>query len=283
MKSIPFGPLEPSLYRETVRRALAEDIGWGDVTTEATVPEDASARGRLVARAPCVIAGLDVAEEVFRQLDPVVRVHREHQDGDRCAAGDLIATVEGSAAAMLTAARTALSFLERLSAIASTTRRFVEASGGRIVVLDTRQTLPLWRTLDKYAVRAGGGTNHRVSLDDGVVVEGTHARFAGGLGVAVERVRSAAVDTPIQAEVASVAEAEEAIAAGATRLLVTRVDTGLGELVRRTRGRAQVEVASSFVLDDVEALAAIGVDFVSVAVLTAAPTPVHIQFDVQPA
>ena len=282
MKSLPFGPLEPSLYRETVRRARAEDLGWGDVTTEATVPEDARALGRLVARAPCVIAGLDVAEEAFRQLDPVVRVHRQRQDGDRCGAGDLVASVDGRAASMLTAARTALSFLERLSAIATATHRFVEASGGRVVILDTRQTLPLWRVLDKYAVRAGGGTNHRVSLDEGVVVEASHAKFAGGLGAAVARVRSAAVDMPIQAEVTSVAEAEEAIAAGATRLLVNSIGPGLADLVRHTRGRAQLEVAAIVALDDVDALVTMGVDFISVAAFSAAPLPVDLHFDVEP-
>jgi nicotinate-nucleotide pyrophosphorylase (carboxylating) len=283
VKSIPFGPLDPSLYREAVRRALAEDLGWGDVTTQATVPGDASGRGRLVACAACVVAGLDVAEEVFRQLDPVVRVTRLRHDGERCAEGDLVGTIEGRAAAMLTAARTALSFLDRLTAIATTTQRFVAASGGRVVVLDTRQALPLWRALDKYAVRAGGGTNHHASLDEGVVIEAAHARCAGGLGAAVSRVRAAAPDMPIEVEVTSLAEAEEAIGAGATRLLVTRVDDGLAELVRRTRGRAQVEVASAGDLGDVDTLASCGVDFISIAALTAAPSPARFHFDVQPA
>ena len=283
MKSVPFGPLDPALYRETVRRALAEDLGWGDLTTEATVPEDALAHGRLVAGSACVVAGLDVAEEAFRQLDPGVRATRARRDGERCAAGDLIATFDGRAGTMLTAARTAVNFVERLSAIATTTDRFVQASRGRLVILDTRKTLPLWRLLEKYAVRAGGGTNHRFSLDDGVVIEAGHARFAGGVAAAVARVRSAATDMPIEVEVASIAEAAEAIAAGATRLLATRpgsTDEFLADLVATARGRATVELAGEVSVDEIDALASLGVDFVSVPALTAAPTPVVLRFDV---
>src|SRR4051812_45939291 len=132
MKSVPFQPLDPALYREGVRRALAEDLGWGDVTTEATVPADVRARGAIVVKSPCVIAGLEVAAEAFSQLDPGCGFDRKRTDGDRCAPGDIIAELRGQAAAMLTAERTALNFLQRLSGIATLTRRFVDAAGGRI-------------------------------------------------------------------------------------------------------------------------------------------------------
>ena len=157
MKSVPFEPLDPALYREPVRRALAEDLGWGDVTTEATVDATLHARGIILAKCDCVIAGLDVAAEAFRQLDPGARFVAQRHDGDRCAHGTVVAEVRGSAAAMLTAERTALNFLQRLSGIATATRRFVDAAAGHIVVLDTRKTTPTLRALEKYAVRAGGG------------------------------------------------------------------------------------------------------------------------------
>ena len=181
MRSVPFAPLDPGLYREIVRRALAEDLGWGDVTTEATVGAGLKARGVILAKSPCVIAGLDVAAEAFRQLDPaaVFTVHKG--DGSACAPGDIVAEVRGSAASMLTAERTALNLMQRMTGIATMTRRFVDAAGGRITILDTRKTTPTLRALEKYAVRAGGGTNHRGGLDDGILIKDNHIRLAGGL------------------------------------------------------------------------------------------------------
>ena len=158
-------PLDPSQYRDIVRRALEEDIREGDITTAATVPPSARARGVFVVKADCVIAGLDIALEAFRQLDADVRLRARKHDGDSCGAGEEIAEVVGAAAALLTAERTALNFLQRLSGIATRTRQFVEAAGGRITVLDTRKTTPTLRALEKYAVRAGGATNHRSGLD----------------------------------------------------------------------------------------------------------------------
>ena len=159
MKSIPFEPLDPGLYRELVRRALAEDFGWGDVTTEALVGRDQKARAVIVAKSPGVIAGLDIACEAFRQLDPGIVVRDLFTAMERtCRPGVTVAEIRGQAGPLLTAERTALNFLQRLSGIATLTRAFVEASGGRITVLDTRKTTPLLRALEKYAVRAGGGT-----------------------------------------------------------------------------------------------------------------------------
>ncbi|MFI5079008.1 MAG: nicotinate-nucleotide diphosphorylase, partial [Vicinamibacteria bacterium] len=180
MKSQPFGPLDPANFRESVRRALAEDFGWGDVTTDATVPAEARGRGTFLAKAPCVVAGLDVAAEVFRQLDPAVVFTVHHGDGSFCQPGTVIAVVDGLARPLLTAERTALNYLLRLSGIATVTRRYVDVAAGRIVVLDTRKTTPGLRLLEKYAVRAGGGTNHRLALDDGILIKDNHVRLAGG-------------------------------------------------------------------------------------------------------
>src|SRR5579864_2067510 len=161
--------LDPAQYRDIVRRALEEDIGGGDVTSEATVPEDQPARGVFLVKADCVLAGLDIAIEAFRQLDPDVAVALRRQDGDRCAhlrGSEDIGEVVGDARALLAGERTALNFLQRLSGIATRTRQFVEAAGGLITVLDTRKTTPTLRVLEKYAVAVGGATNHRRGLFD---------------------------------------------------------------------------------------------------------------------
>ncbi|MGH9373900.1 MAG: carboxylating nicotinate-nucleotide diphosphorylase, partial [Vicinamibacterales bacterium] len=191
MKSVPFTALEPDLYREIVRRALAEDLGWGDVTTEATVGAEQRARGIILAKSPCVLAGVEVAMEAFRQLDPAVTLTVRRHDRDWCAQGDVVAEVRGAAASMLTAERTALNLLQRMSGIATMTRRFVDAAGGRITILDTRKTTPTLRALEKYAVRAGGGTNHRTGLDDGILIKDNHIRLVGGVAQAVRRLKMA--------------------------------------------------------------------------------------------
>lgn len=283
MKVEPFGPLEPGLYREIVRRALAEDLGWGDVTSQATVLMDRRARGVLLAKSPCVVAGLDVATEAFRQLDPGVRVNVKKPDGSACAPGDVIAEVEGHAQSLLTAERVALNLLQRLSGIATLTRRFVDATGGRIRVLDTRKTTPLLRVLEKYAVRAGGGTNHRMSLDEAVLIKDNHIRLAGGVTEALRRAHLAQPELPIEIEVQSLAEVDEALAAGATRLLADNFsDTDLAEVVRRTRGRAQVEVSGGVTLARMPAIAASGADFVSVGALTHSAPAADISFELEP-
>src|SRR5512134_2329334 len=156
--------LDPSAYRDLVRRALDEDIGTGDVTTIATVPPERCARGVFLVKADCVLAGLEIAFEAFRQLDGGLRTHAFKHDGERCAPGEQIAEVVGAARALLTAERTALNFLQRLSGIATRARQFVDAAGGRITVLDTRKTTPTLRVLEKYPVAVGGASNHRQGL-----------------------------------------------------------------------------------------------------------------------
>lgn len=283
MKTQPFGPLDPALYRETVRRALAEDLGWGDLTTTATVAPDARAHGVILARSDCTLAGLDLVEEAFRQLDPRASMVRQRQDGQRAACGETVAVIDGLASALLTAERTALNFLQRLSGIATAARQYVDASSSRVVILDTRKTTPLLRVLEKYAVRAGGATNHRMSLDDGILIKDNHIRLAGGVREALERMRSAGHDMPIEIEVQSLEQLDEALAAGATRILADNfADDELREVVRRTRGRAQVEVSGGITLDRISTIAAIGADFVSVGALTHSAPAVDFSFEVVP-
>jgi nicotinate-nucleotide pyrophosphorylase (carboxylating) len=283
VKSEPFGPLDPALYRESVRRALAEDFGWGDVTTDATILPATRGRGTFLAKAHCVVAGLDVALEVFRQLDPAVAITIHHADGSRCQPGDVIAVLDGLARPLLTAERTALNYLLRLSGIATVTRRYVDAAAGRIVVLDTRKTTPGLRHLEKYAVRAGGGTNHRLALDDGILIKDNHIRLAGGVGVAMQRMRAAEVDMPIEIEVQSLEQLDDALAAGATRILADNLSPDeLREVVRRTRGRAQVEVSGGVTLERLDAIADTGAEFVSVGALTHSAPAVDISFEIEP-
>jgi nicotinate-nucleotide pyrophosphorylase (carboxylating) len=282
MKAVPFEPLDPGLYREPVRRALAEDFGWGDITTESTVPREVRATAVIVAKGDCVVAGLDVACEAFRQLDPgvVATVHRG--DGQRVEAGSEIATLNGQAAALLTAERTALNFLQRLSGIATLTRKFVDAAGGRIVVLDTRKTTPLLRTLEKYAVRAGGGRNHRFGLDDAVLIKDNHIRLAGGIAGAVAAVRKKVRDMPIEVEAQSLAQVDDALAAGADIILLDNLATpDIVTAVARCRGRAKTEISGGVTLPRMSELAATGADYVSVGALTHSAPAIDLSVEIE--
>ncbi len=276
--------LDPGVYRELVRRALAEDLGWGDVTTAAVVPPDAIAVGRLVARAPLVLAGMDVALEVFRQLDPSVQVRARRADGDRCETGGVLAELQGLAAPLLTAERTALNFLRHLSGIATGTRRLVDEAAGRWSVGDTRKTLPLLRAIEKYAVRIGGGQNGRLALDDGIIIKRNHARVAGGLGTAVRRAHAAHPDSPIQAEVASAVEADEAVEAGASFLLCSAASAAeLARIIEGCVGRARVEVSGLRTPEDRDAAAAAGADYLSLGCLADTAPASDITLDIEPA
>ena len=275
MRSVPFAALDPALYRETVRRALAEDLGWGDVTTDATVPADTRARGVILSKCDCVIAGLDVAAEAFRQLDPGCEFITMKKDGDRCHPGDVVADVNGLAASMLTAERTALNFLQRLSGIATLTRRFVEAAGGRITILDTRKTTPTLRALEKYAVRAGSGTNHRGGLDDGILVKDNHIRLAGGVAAAVKKLK--------EVEAQSLQQVDEVLAAGADILLLDNLSIDeIREAVRRARGRAQIEISGGVTLERLRELATTGAEYVSVGALTHSAPAADLSFELEP-
>lgn len=283
MRIVPFEPLDPGQYRELVRRALAEDHGWGDVTTEAVIDRDQHAQGTVVAESPCVVAGLEVACEAFRQLDPSVVISVIKADGERCGAGQAIVVLRGSAAAMLTAERTALNFLQRLSGIATLTRRFVDAANGRIHVLDTRKTTPLLRALEKYAVRAGGGMNHRSSLDTGILIKDNHIRLAGGVTAAVQRMRKANGEMPTEVEVQTLDEVDAALEGGADIVLVDNMrGPDILEAVRRCRGHARVEISGGVTLERMPELSATGADYVSVGALTHSAPAIDLSFDIDP-
>ena len=283
MKSVPFGPMDPGTYREIVRRALAEDLGWGDVTTEATVDTDLRARGEIIAKCDCVIAGLDLAAETFRQLDPAVVFTVFKADGSRCAHGDVVAEVRGAAGAMLTAERTALNLLQRLSGIATLAQRFVAAAAGRITILDTRKTTPTLRALEKYAVRAGGASNHRSGLDDAILIKDNHIRLAGGVAMAMERMRAARHELPIEIEAQSLEQVDEAIAAGADIILIDNLSIEqVREAVRRIARRAKVEISGGVTLERIPELASTGADYVSVGALTHSAPAMDLSFELEP-
>ena len=282
MKVEPFGPLDPALYREIVRRALAEDLRWGDITSDAVVPADMRAVGEVVVGTPCILAGLDVAIEAFTQLDPHLEVLRPHQDGDRCEIGVTVLRVTGFAIALLTAERTALNFLQRMSGTATETRRFVDAAAGRTVVLDTRKTTPTLRALEKYAVRAGGGVNHRMSLDDGILIKDNHIALVGSIRDAVDRMRDAEHEIPIEVEVQSLSDVDEAVAARADVVLADNMSTAdIREVVRRTRGVAKVEVSGGITLERLDEIADVAPEYVSIGALTHSAPAVDFSFDVR--
>jgi len=284
VKPVPFEALDPGHYRELVRRALAEDLGWGDVTTDGTIERDQSGRGVIICKSECVVAGLGVAFEAFQQLDPVISTTVRMPDGTLCAPGVEVAEIVGSAAAMLTAERTALNFLQRLSGIATLTRRFVEASAGRITILDTRKTTPLMRALEKYAVRAGGGVNHRSGLDEGILIKDNHVRLAGGVKNAVTRMRKANREMPTEVEAQSLDQVDEALDAGADIILLDNLSTAdIIEAVRRCHGRAKTEISGGVTLARLRELAATGADYVSVGALTHSAPAADLSFEIEPA
>lgn len=282
MKRVPFEPLDAGHYRELVRRALAEDIGWGDVTTNELVPGNAMARGIFLAKAPCTVAGLDVAAEAFRQLDPAVTVTVQCADGSACEAGQTVATVTGRATALITAERVALNFLQRLSGVATLTRAFVDAAAGRITVLDTRKTTPLLRTLEKYAVRAGGGVNHRFRLDDAILIKDNHLRLGGGVTATVTAMRTRRHDLVTEVEVETLAQLNEALAAGVELVLLDNMSTpDIAEAVRRCGGRVRTEISGNVTLARMPELASTGADYVSVGALTHSAPSIDLSFELE--
>ena len=284
MRAIPFEPLDPGVYREIVRRALAEDFGWGDVTTETVIDRGQRARGIILSKSSCVIAGLDIACEAFRQLDPGVAVEVRCKDGDRCEPATVVAEYRGQASALLTAERTALNFLQRLSGIATLTRQFVQAADGRVIVLDTRKTTPLLRALEKYAVRAGGGVNHRGGLDEGILIKDNHVRLAGGVEQAVTRMRRGNREMPTEVEAQTLGQVDEALRAGAEIILLDNLSMpDIVEAVKRCRGRAKTEISGGVTLTRMHELAATGADYTSIGALTHSAPGVDLSFDIEPA
>lgn len=276
--------LRPEDYEDLIRRALAEDVGAGDVTTRATVSPGARGRGVLLAKAPLVVAGLPVAHATFQAVaGPELRFTPRVQDGALVQPGDELAVVEGPAAALLTAERTALNLLQRLSGIATATRAYVEAARGRITVLDTRKTTPTLRALEKYAVRVGGGTNHRFGLFDLILIKDNHVRLAGGVARAIESARRDSPGLTVEVEAQSVAEAVEAADAGADIILLDNLSThDIRVAVSRIAGRAKTEVSGGISLERIPELAATGADFVSVGALTHSVRAADISLEIEP-
>ena len=278
-----FEPLDLALYCEIVSRALAEDVNRGDLTSDAVVPSEQLAIGDVVIKSSGVLAGLDVALEAFRQRDPHVEVVRRRHDGEACDVGDTVVSVTGFASALLAAERTALNFLQRMSGISTLTRRFVDAVAGHSAVLDTRKTTPTLRILEKYSVRIGGGVNHRLGLDDGILVKDNHIRLAGSIATAVGRVRGAGYDRSIEVEVQDLDEVKAAVEAEADVILLDNLSTDtVRDAVRIVGGRSKVEVSGGVTLDRAIELSRIGVDFISVGALTHSAPAVDFSFQMRP-
>jgi nicotinate-nucleotide pyrophosphorylase (carboxylating) len=266
---VQFGELVDVL----VQMALAEDLGdQGDVTTRAVLPSNVQMSGQIVAKAEGVIAGLPVARSVFYQIDSDVEFEPQVADGDKVTPGTVVCTLRGSAHSLLIGERTALNFLQRLSGISTLTRKFVDAvAGTQAVILDTRKTTPGWRLLEKYAVRMGGGQNHRMGLYDAVMIKDNHIAAAGGITAAVERVRAypATADLPIIVEVERLSQLEEVLPLGVSQILLDNMDEAtMRQAVEITAGRVPLEASGNMSLERAAAVAATGVNFISVGALT---------------
>jgi nicotinate-nucleotide pyrophosphorylase (carboxylating) len=283
-----------------IRAALDEDIGRGDITAAALIPAGAAATAHIIARQEMVLAGLPLAERVFRALDSRVEWNPAFEDGALIQSGAAIATLAGRARAILSAERTALNFFARLCGVATLTRRFVQAiAGTRAQIRDTRKTTPLLRALEKYAVRTGGGTNHRMGLFDAFLIKENHIALAGGVAQAVRRARSrssaeatacesfaAPPDAPVEVEVRNEAELREALAARADAVLLDNLSpveaARLIEIVRSTRRDCVVEISGGVNLANVRAYAEAGADFISIGALTHSAPAADLSLLVEP-
>ena len=283
------GALDPAFVHDQIARFLAEDVGGGDVTTSAVVPAGAAARGRIVAREACVVAGLDLARDVFAQLDARLVFSPLVTDGDVVPAGGTLVELAGPAAPMLTGERVALNVLQRLSGIATMTRRYVDAIAGTgVTVSDTRKTTPGLRLLEKYAVRAGGGRNHRTGLFDAVLVKDNHIVAAGGLDAALDALARTRPGVPVQVEVDSLQQLERVVGRGVRAVLLDNmVPAVVAEAVRVVRAapdgaRCWIEASGGVTLATVRAYAEAGVDTISVGALTHSAPAVDLAIDFDP-
>jgi len=265
-----------------IRLALEEDIGSGDITTEALVEGPVSATARIIAKEPLVLAGLEATRQVFLVLDPAVRFESDCRDGHRVEAPCTVATVSAGLGALLTGERTALNFLQHLSGIATFTRRFVDkVRGTKVRLTDTRKTTPGWRRLEKYAVRMGGGYNHRFGLHDGILIKDNHIKACGGIAVAVERARARKGHLlRIEVETKTLDEVREALENNVDVIMLDNMGLdAIQKAVNLIGGRALVEVSGGVHLDTVAELAATGVDLISIGALTHSARAVDISMD----
>lgn len=264
-------PFDHPAVDRLIRLALEEDVGRGDATTRATIPANQAAYGKITAKADVVLAGLPIIGMVLAQTDKTAGVRLLAQEGSQVPVGTVVAEAWGQAAGLLTAERTLLNFLQHLSGVATLTRKFVEAvAGTRCTIIDTRKTLPGLRLLDKYAVVQGGGRNHRLGLDDGVLIKDNHIAVCGGVGAAVRQARSqASTWLRIEVECTTLTEVQEALNAQADIILLDNMTTArMTEAVQLIHGRALVEASGNISLARVREVAEAGVDFISVGVLT---------------
>jgi nicotinate-nucleotide pyrophosphorylase (carboxylating) len=275
--------LDPRIL-EVIRRALDEDIGSGDETSNSIIPPDAPMRGQIIAKQAGVIAGLDVAQAGYALFDP--RVHFEDlvEEGARVADRQVVARVQGAARSLLTVERTALNFLGRMSGIATLTRQFVEAvAGTKARILDTRKTAPGLRLVDKLAVARGGGSNHRIGLYDMILIKDNHVDLAGSVGEAFRRARAAGGSLEIEIEARSLDEVGEALAVGARRILLDNMSLeGLRQAVALVKGRARLEASGNVTLENVRAIAETGVDDISVGSLTHSAGGLDVSLELMP-
>jgi len=267
---------------EFVTRTLAEDLGeGGDVTSAATLPADARFTAAMVAREPIVVAGLEIAAAMFQELDAAVTIQLLAGDGDAKQPGAPLMRLDGNARAMLAAERSALNTLQHLSGIATLTRRYADAIAGTgATLLDTRKTIPGLRALEKYAARMGGASNHRLRLDDGVLIKDNHVAACGGVAEAVRRAKAANTGLQVQVEVDRIDQIEPALAAGADRLLLDNMPPAtLREAVALVARRVPLEASGGVTLDTIRAIAETGVDFISVGRITQSAPAVDIGLD----
>jgi nicotinate-nucleotide pyrophosphorylase (carboxylating) len=269
---------------ESIRRALAEDIGSGDVTTDSIIPSEAEMRGQIIAKQAGVLAGLDIAMVVYQTVDPQVEFQSQVEEGLRVEDRRVLALVSGRTRSLLTAERTALNFLGRMSGIATLTSQFVQAvAGTRAVILDTRKTAPGLRALDKLAVARGGGQNHRIGLYDMILIKDNHIDYAGSITAAVQRARQAqpaGSKLDVEVETRTLEHVHEALEIGVKRILLDNMTPEMmAEAVQLTAGRAKLEASGNVTLETVRRIAETGVDFISVGALTHSARVFDVSFD----
>jgi nicotinate-nucleotide pyrophosphorylase (carboxylating) len=264
-----------------IRRALNEDIGEGDATSNSIIPIDATMDGQIIAKQNGVIAGLDVAHAAYEMYDPLVDFRIQAEEGARVENRQIVGTVSGSARSLLTVERTALNFLGRISGIATLTRQFVDAvAGTKALILDTRKTVPGLRLVDKLAVLRGGGHNHRIGLYDMILIKDNHIDFAGSLTEAVRRARAASDGLGIEVEARTLEHVQEALAIGVKRILLDNMSVEMmAEAVKMCAGRAKLEASGNVNLDTVRKIAETGVDYISIGALTHSPKVLDVSFD----
>lgn len=264
-----------------IRSALTEDVGSGDATTNSIVPPEATMRGHIIAKQEGVVAGLDVAQAVYLMGDPQVDFRPQVEEGKFVKDRQVLAVVSGQARSLLTAERTALNLLGRISGIATLTRTFVEAvAGTKVVILDTRKTAPGLRLLDKMAVRRGGGQNHRIGLYDMVLIKDNHIDFAGSITTAITRARAGAAGLVIEVEARTLDNVREALDCGVERILLDNMTLeSMAEAVKLTAGRAKLEASGNVSLETVRNIAETGVDYISVGALTHSAKVFDVSFD----